>query len=63
MRIVSSNTAMGPTDNLGSGIDVVAMDDFLYAEPRAVPEAAGLTPVGMGALALGLLSWRRRSAA
>jgi len=63
VRIVSGNTALGQTGNPGSGIDVVAMDDFLYAEPRAVPEAAGLTLVGMGALALGLLSWRRRSAA
>ena len=42
VRIVSGNTALGPMDNPGSGIDVVAMDDFLYAEPRAVPEAAGL---------------------
>jgi len=48
---VSGNTALGPMDNPGSGIDVVAMDDFLYAEPRAVPEAAGLTLVGMGARA------------
>jgi hypothetical protein len=63
VRIVSGNTALGPRDNPGSGMDVVAMDDFLYAEPRAVPGPAGLTLVGMGALALGLLSWRRRSAA
>lgn len=60
VRIVSGNTALGPNDNPASGVDVVAMDDFLYAEPRAVPEPADLTLVGMGALVLGLLSWRKK---
>jgi hypothetical protein len=61
VRITSGNTALGPTD--GGTIDVVAMDDFLYSEPRAVPGPAGLTLMGMGALALGLLSQRRKPAA
>jgi PEP-CTERM motif len=60
VRIVSGNTALGPNDNPASGVDVVAMDDFFYAEPRAVPEPAGLTLMGVGALVLGLLSLRKK---
>ena len=49
VRITSGNAALGPND--GGNIDVVAMDDFLYAEPlRAVPE-----PSSLALLALGLL--------
>ena len=59
VRIVSGNTALGPNDNPASGVDVVAMDDFLYAEPQAVPEPASLTLMGTGALVLGLL-WLRK---
>lgn len=36
VRIVSGNTALGPTDN-SPGIDVVAMDDFIYGEPIPIP--------------------------
>jgi hypothetical protein len=54
VRITSGNTALGATE--GASVDVVAMDDFLYGEPRAIPEPAGLTLLGLGALALGLLS-------
>jgi hypothetical protein len=35
VRITSGNTALGPSD--APGTDVVAMDDFIYAEPTAVP--------------------------
>ena len=42
VRITSGNTALGPTDNPGGGIDVAVMDDFLYAEPQRVPEPAPL---------------------
>jgi hypothetical protein len=35
--ITSGNTALGPNET--GGVDLVVMDDFLYAEPRAaVPE-------------------------
>jgi hypothetical protein len=54
VRIVSGNTALGPND--GGGVDVVALDDLLFAEPRAVPEPAGLMLVGLGAGVLALLS-------
>jgi hypothetical protein len=36
VRIVTGNTAPGPND--GGSVDVAVMDDFLYAEPQAVPE-------------------------
>jgi hypothetical protein len=57
VRITSGNTAPGPTDD--GSVEVAAMDDFFYREPRAVPEPAGLTLLGVGALVLGLLSRTR----
>lgn len=56
VRIVSGNSALGPNDNPGGGVDVVALDDLLFAEPRAVPEPAGLMLVGLGAGILALMS-------
>ena len=49
VRITSGNTALGLND--GGNIDVVAMDDFLYAEPvqfRAVPEPSSLALFALG---------------
>jgi hypothetical protein len=52
----------GVNDNPTAGIDLVVMDDFLYAEPvAAVPEPASGVLLGGTALALmGIRRWRRR---
>ena len=45
VRIVTGTTALGPSD--GPGVDVVVLDDFLYAEPRAaIPEPSTLLLLG-----------------
>jgi hypothetical protein len=56
LSIITGNAALGPND--GAGIDVVAMDDFLYSEPQAVPEPATLSLLLLGAG--GLAAVRRR---
>jgi hypothetical protein len=51
VRITTGNAALGPND--GAGVDVVAMDDFLFSEPTAVPEPATIWLVGTaGVMAL-----------
>ena len=48
-------SALGPVDNPAGGTDIVAMDDFIYAEPvavQAVPEPSTLLLFGTGAVAL-----------
>jgi hypothetical protein len=48
VRITSGNTALGPNDN-PPGVDVVVMDDFLFAEPLAkISEPAALVLLGFG---------------
>ena len=49
VRITTGNAALGPND--GGGVDVVAMDDFIYGEPQAVPEPSTLLLLGLGASA------------
>jgi hypothetical protein len=53
VRITSGNSALGPNESLPA-TDLVVMDDFIYAEPRAsvtaVPE-----PASLGLLLLGVL--------
>jgi hypothetical protein len=57
VRITSGTTALGPND--GGGIDVVALDDFIYSEPQdVVPEPATLVLFGTGIAAA--LARRRR---
>jgi hypothetical protein len=61
VRITSGNTALGPTDNPGGGIDVAVMDDFLYAEPQRVPEPAPLALLLFGLTLIPLVTSRSRS--
>jgi hypothetical protein len=47
VRITSGNSALGPNESPTT--DLVVMDDFIYAEPRAIAEPAsfGLTLLGL----------------
>lgn len=58
-RIVTGNAALGPND--GAGVDVVAMDDFIFGEPVAVPEPTAwvLMILGFGGVGAALRSRRR----
>ena len=58
IRITTGNAALGAND--GSGVDVVAMDDFLYSEPVAVPAPGGLALFGLGVGLLLLNATRAR---
>jgi len=39
---------------------VVALDDVLYAEPRAIPAPSGLTLLGLGLVGVIAQSWLRK---
>jgi hypothetical protein len=58
VRITTGNSALGPNDGPA---DVVVMDDFLFAEPRAVPAPPTFGLAVIGLLGAGL--FRRRRAA
>jgi hypothetical protein len=58
VRITAGNSPLGPAD--GGGTDVVALDNFIFAEPQAAPEPATLALLGLG-LAGFRLSRRKRA--
>jgi hypothetical protein len=63
VRITNGNAALGTgiTDQNGNARDLVVMDDFLYGEPRAIPEPASIILVTTGVLsAVAGRSVRRR---
>ena len=53
VRIIAGNIGMGPGVLDGVGTDVVAMDDFFYSEPLAIPAPATLGLIGVGLVAGG----------
>lgn len=57
VRITLGNAALGPND--GGGVDVVALDDFIYAEPQAVAEPPVPALLGTAILAAALFARRR----
>jgi hypothetical protein len=60
VRITSGNAPLGSAVD-GGAVDLVAMDDFLYSEPRTtIPEPSTLALLGLSAL--GLFRARRRYA-
>ena len=63
VRITTGTAALGVADNPGQNVDVVAMDDFIFAEPQVVPQPSPLVLLGAGLLALGAVAGARRYAA
>src|SRR5712691_1267072 len=58
VRITNGNAALGP--NEAGAVDLLVMDDFLFGEPVAVPEASTLMLLFGGLLGLGVM-WRWRN--
>jgi len=63
VEIISGTSALGPDDNPAGGVDIVVMDDFIFAEPSGIPAPAALGLLGVGLLAVGARLRRTRRAA
>jgi hypothetical protein len=62
VRITSGSAALGAGVNDAPGVDLAVMDDFIYAEPAAIPAAIPEPSTGMvvtGGIVLGYLIRRR----
>lgn len=61
VRIISGNSALGPNDiTQGGAFDIVALDDFIYGEPLAVPEQSSVALAAAGVVGLlGAMARRR----
>ncbi len=57
VRVTTGNTPLGPNET--GGVDVVALDDFIFGEPQPVPEPGTLLLLGTGIAAL--VARRRRT--
>ena len=56
VRITTGTAALGPTDDPSNGVDVVVMDDFIYAEPLAIIPLPGTAALLGAALLAGVIS-------
>jgi hypothetical protein len=59
VRITSGNLNVGATDN-GATTDVVVMDDFIYGEPKEVPEPSTMLLLGTGLFGIAAKVQKRR---
>jgi hypothetical protein len=59
VQIASGNTDLGLGLADSATIDAVAMDDFIYAEPRAIPAPPALVLLAVGLLAAGVVARSR----
>ena len=60
VRITTGDGALGPVDTNGNPDDLVVMDDFIYAEPIAVPEPTSAVLATAGAILLAGVRRRQR---